>query len=128
MAFVAKPLVETWFHELDLANAGIPPHRNPRETWLCAVDESRGMLFFQLLSNSSEMRDGTCYYVLAVGRELHTVTWHDREPWLVWGQPAWRRPPDEIRHCAEEANRILLEANSVQPPKGRVASLDPDGA
>jgi hypothetical protein len=66
MPFVKRPLTPHEFSGLDFASLGVVERRVPSSGWDWAVDSERCILCTQLISDTSEMREGDYWYLLIV--------------------------------------------------------------
>ena len=66
MTFVKRPLTPQEFSGLDFVSLGVVERRIPSSGWDWAVDSERCILCTQLISDTSEMREGDYWYLLVV--------------------------------------------------------------
>jgi len=76
LEFEERQLKDTWFARLNLSEAGIESWRRPTDRplgWVAAVNDEHKILFTQLLSSTSEMREYIYYYLVAIGKDVVLV-------------------------------------------------------
>ncbi|MDQ0586387.1 hypothetical protein [Variovorax paradoxus] len=73
MTFIKRRLQKDDTAPADLQALGIEERRLPAKTWDWAVDAERGASFTQLLSDTSEMREGDYWYALIAVHSLAVI-------------------------------------------------------
>lgn len=68
MAFVVRTLSDSERSVSNFGALGVEQSRSPAglKAWPYAIDDQRSALFTQLVSSTSEMRDGTYFYLLVL--------------------------------------------------------------
>jgi len=129
MVFIKRQLSEAELSGIDFDALGVEPLRVPPVEWDWAVDETKGILFTQLLSSGGEMREGDYRYLLLTQSDFCIIgveAWGGR---VIENQLHLKakieRPKSFCHHSVSEIERLASDAMQIVSVKADRLSFPP---